>query len=232
MKTLRLAHRGDWRAATENSLAAMQAAVVVPGCDGLEFDVRSSFDDVPVLLHDATLARVQRVPLSCSTLTAAQLAVHGVPALGEVLAAIGCDPFLDVELKEPVKGAIDALELERGRTDDNGQPELRNAVVSSFDAPVLGWLRALRPTWPRWLNSYDLAPASVTMATDLGCTAISVEWHAIDGDGVARATAAGLGVVAWTVREAADFERLEQLGLLAICAEGAALDGPPSAAVE
>jgi glycerophosphoryl diester phosphodiesterase len=224
MTTLRLAHRGDWRIAPENSLAAMQAALQVPGCDGLEFDIRSSFDDVPVLLHDATLARVQRVPLACSTLTAAQLAEHGVPTLGEVLAAVGCDPFLDVELKEPVKGAIDALELERGRTDDAGKPELRNAVVSSFDAPVLGWLRALRPTWPRWLNAYDLTPATVARAAELGCAAVSVEWHGIDGDGVARASGAGLDVVAWTVRERADYERLAALGLAAICVEAAALD--------
>ncbi|HEY8238889.1 MAG TPA: glycerophosphodiester phosphodiesterase [Candidatus Limnocylindrales bacterium] len=225
MTTLRLAHRGDWRIAPENSLAAMQAALTVPGCDGLEFDIRSSFDNVPVLLHDATLARVQRVPLSCSTLTAVQLAEHGVPTLGEVLAAVGCDPFLDVELKEPVKGAIDALELERGGNDDKGQPELKNAVVSSFDAPVLGWLRSLRPTWPRWLNAYDLSPSTIATATDLGCTAISVEWHGLDADGVARATDSGLGVAAWTVREPADYLRLEAMGLLAVCAEAAALEG-------
>ncbi len=225
MGTLRLAHRGDWRVAPENSLAAMQAAIKVPGCDGLEFDVRSSFDDVAVLLHDATLARVQRVPLSCSTLTAAQLAQHGVPTLVDVLAAIGCDPFIDVELKEPVKGAIDALELERGRTDDGGQPELRNAVMSSFDAPVLGWLRAQRPTWPRWLNAYDLSPSTVATATDLGCAAVSVEWHEIDAVGVARAREAGIEVAAWTVRGLEDYERLAALGLAAICVEADALVG-------
>ena len=223
--TLRLAHRGDWRAAPENSLAAVQAAAVLPGCDGLEFDVRSSFDSVAVLLHDATLARVQRVPLACSTLTAAQLAEHGVATLAEVLAAIGCDPFLDVELKEPVKSAIDSLELERGRTDDAGQPELRNAVVSSFEAPILGWLRALRPTWPRWLNARDLSAATVDRAAELGCAAISCEYHGIDADGIGRASEAGLAVAAWTVRSKADYDRLAALGVMAICAEAEALDG-------
>ena len=225
MTTLRLAHRGDWRVAPENSLAAMEAALKSPKCDGLEFDVRSSFDSVPVLLHDETLARVQRVPLTCSTLTAAQLAEHGVPTLGEVLGKIGCDPFLDVEMKEPAQGAIDALELERGRTDDDGVPELRNAVLSSFGAPILGWLRAMRPTWPRWLNAYDLSDGTIELATSLGCTAISASWQAIDADGVARANDAGLAVAAWTVRELDDYLRLEALGLVAICVEAAALDG-------
>ncbi|HJP88360.1 MAG TPA: glycerophosphodiester phosphodiesterase [Candidatus Limnocylindrales bacterium] len=225
MATLRLAHRGDWRAVPENSLAAMRAALAIPGCDGLEFDVRSSFDSVAVLLHDATLARIQKVPLSCSTLTAAQLAEHGIPTLGEVLKTIGCDPFLDVELKEPVQGAIDALELERGRIEDDGRAVLRNAALSSFDAPILAWLRVQRPDWLRWLNAYDLSPETIELATSLGCEAISAEHRGIDEAGVARAADAGLKVASWTVRELSDYRRLEALGVTAICVEAAALDG-------
>src|SRR5215213_1358764 len=99
--TLRLAHRGDWRVAPENTLPAIEAALRIPACDGLEFDLRCSVDGVPVLLHDADLRRVQSVPLACSTLTVSELAEHGIPTLAEVLAAVGCDPFLDIELKEP-----------------------------------------------------------------------------------------------------------------------------------
>jgi glycerophosphoryl diester phosphodiesterase len=223
--TLRLAHRGDWRAAAENSLAAMQAAIRIPGCDGLEFDIRASADGVPVLLHDATLARVQRVPAACVTLTAAELAGYEIPTLGEVLQAVGCDPFLDVELKEPVQRAIDVLELERGRIDDNGKPVLRNAVVSSFQPEILRWLAEQRPTWPRWLNAYDMSARTIATATDLGCAAIAAEWHSVDGDGVDRAAAAGLGVATWTVRDLVDCGRLAALGLVAICVEANALAG-------
>lgn len=225
MAPLRLAHRGDRRAAPENSLAAMEAAVRISGCDGLEFDVRASADGVPVLLHDATLARVQRVLAACVTLTAAELAAHGVPALGDVLRAVGCDPFLDVELKEPVQRAIDVLELERGRLDDDGKPGLRDAAISSFDPGILRWLADERPTWPRWLNAYDMSPRTIATAADLGCSAISVEWHAVDADGVDRAAASGLDVATWTVRDLAQYERLAAHGLVAICAEATALDG-------
>lgn len=225
MTTLRLAHRGDWRVAPENSLAAIEAALRVPLCDGLEFDVRVSADGVPVLLHDESLARVQKIPARCVTLTAAELALHGVPTLGQVLAVTDCEFFLDVELKEPVQGAIDALELERGRTGDDGGPTLRNAVLSAFEPETLRWLAERRPTWPRWLNAYDLSPRIIEIATELGCAAISAEWHAIDSAAVARAADAGLGVASWTVRDADDYRRLEALGLTAICAEAAALDG-------
>jgi len=223
--TLRLAHRGDWRGAPENSLAAMEAALQVPGCDGLEFDVRASADGVAVLLHDATLARVQGVPAACATLDAADLRIHLVPTLTEVLQGVGCDPFLDVELKERVHRAIDVLELERGRIDDDGRPTLRNAVVSAFEPDTLRWLAAERPTWPRWLNAYDLSPRTIQLAADLGCTAISAEWHGVDADGVARAGAADLDVASWTVRDPAVFDRFAGLGLVAVCVEGAALDG-------
>jgi glycerophosphoryl diester phosphodiesterase len=224
-RPLRLAHRGDWRGAPENSLGAMLAALEIPGCDGLEFDLRNSADRVPVLLHDADLARVQKVPLSCATLTAEELAGHGIPTFGDVLDAVDCDVFLDVELKERVDAAIDLLELERGRVRDDGRPELRSAVVSSFEPEILSWLGETRPSWARWLNAYDLSPKTLGVAKELGCEAISVEWHAIDEVSLGRARDAGLGVGAWTVREAANYERLASLGLRAICAEASALDG-------
>jgi glycerophosphoryl diester phosphodiesterase len=223
--TLRLAHRGDWRAAPENSLAAMRAALAIPGCDGLEFDVRCSADGVAVLLHDESLARVQNVPMACSMLTAAQLAEHDIPTLGGILAAVGCDPFLDVELKEPAQGAIDALELERGRIDDEGRPAIRNAALSSFQRSILEWLRDQRPTWARWLNAYDLSPDTIALGSALGCEAISAEWRSIDEAGIGRAADAGLKVASWTVRSLDDYRRLEALGVMGICVEAAALDG-------
>ncbi len=222
---LRLAHRGDWRVAPENSLAAMQAALRVPSCDGLEFDIRASSDGVPILLHDPTLLRVQGVDAVPSSLTAAECARYGISSLGEVLAAVGCDPFLDVELKERVPGAIDVLELERGRVRDDGRPELRTAVVSSFDAGVLEWLASERPSWPRWLNAIALTDGAIALAQRLGCAAISAGWRDIDEGSVQRSHDAGLDVVAWTVTDPADYRRLAALGMAAICVESAALDG-------
>jgi glycerophosphoryl diester phosphodiesterase len=163
------------------------------------------------------------VSAACVTLTAAELATHGVPTLVEVLSAIDCEFFLDVELKEPVERALDALEIERGRNDEG--PPLRNTALSSFDPDILGWLADERPSWPRWLNALDLAPATVARATELGCSTISAWWPGIDAAGVARATDAGLDVAAWTVRELDDYRRLEALGVTAICVEAAALDG-------
>lgn len=231
---LRLAHRGDWRAAPENSLAAMRAALANPACDGIEFDVRGSREGIPILLHDETLERVQGRRGRPEELSIEELAATGIPTLAEVLEAAGSRPFLDVELKgEPVPSVVPILEAARGETRGAARAEWRSAthgaglsrtVVSSFEAETLAWLHGLRPSWPCWLNTEDLSPATVALAVDLGCRGVSVDWRAIEPAGMARATEAGLAVAAWTVRRRATATRLERLGVVAICVEGASLD--------
>jgi glycerophosphoryl diester phosphodiesterase len=109
--------------------------------------------------------------------------------------------------------------------DDDGRPTLRDAVVSSFDVEILRSIAAEKPTWPRWLNAIDLFPPTIELARELGCEAISCDHRRIDEAGIARAKDAGVGVAAWTVRSSEDYDRLASLGVVAICAEAAALDG-------
>ena len=216
---LRLAHRGDWRRAPENTLAAFLAAIAVPGCDGFEFDVRASADGVAVVIHDETLERVQGVTARVDELSAEALEGHGVPSLADVLAAVPRRALLDVELKlYPGRGAVDALTAGRG-------PGLERAVISSFERDPLERVGRLAPSWPRWLNAMDLSEATIGLALDLGCRGVSVDWRAIDPKSVARVRAAELDLAAWTVRNRPTYGRLERLGVNAICAEGPALDG-------
>ncbi len=217
--TLRLAHRGDWRVAPENTLAAFRAALDRPACDGLEFDVRLSGDGVPVVCHDATLERVQGRPDRVDALSAEALSRFDVPTLADVLEVAGRRAFLDVELKvETGLALVEMLAAGRG-------PELHNAVVSSFEPAALEGVARRAPAWPRWLNVEALDGPAVADATALGCRGIAAEWHSVDDDSVARAASAGLEVAAWTVRRRQTFDRLAELGVAAVCVEAAALDG-------
>ena len=218
-RTLRLAHRGDHRRHPENSLAALVAALEVPGCDGVEFDVRASRDGVPVVIHDATLARVQGRPEAVGQLTAAELEIVGVPSLEAVLAAVPHRAFLDVEIKESFgRTLIEVLAAGRG-------PDLHNAVVSGFDPRAVARVRGLAPSWRCWLNSDTLGPETIRAANDLGCAGVAVEWHALDADAATAARAAGLDLAAWTVTQRAARARLVKLNVVAMCVEGAALEG-------
>jgi len=220
---LRLAHRGDWRVAPENTLRALGAAIRIPGCDGVEFDVRLSRDAVPVLLHDETLARVQRRPERVDRVGARDLDRLGVPRLADVLAALP-GAWMDIELKGD-HGAATAAVLRAARGDAPA-----DAVVSSFEARTIAAMRDRLPGWGRWLGALDMTPDTLSLARDLGCRGISVAWDTITPASLRRATDAGLEVAAWTVRRRATFDRLGRLGVVACCVEAAALDGDPSTA--
>jgi glycerophosphoryl diester phosphodiesterase len=216
---LRLAHRGDWRRAPENTLAAFRAALAVPSCDGLEFDVRVATDGVPVVCHDATLERVQGRPERVDALDSVALGRLGVPALAEVLAVAGRRAFLDIELKvDPGPRIVDILAAGRG-------PGLVRAVVSSFQLETLEAMARRASHWPRWLNTRTFDASVVADAVEAGCRGVSVEWRALDRGSVRLAQAAGLEVAAWTVRRRPTFDRLARLGVVAVCVEGAVLDG-------
>jgi glycerophosphoryl diester phosphodiesterase len=218
-RALRLAHRGDWRRAPENSLAAFASALAVPGCDGLEFDVRAARDGVPVCYHDDTLTRVHGVDRRVDELTADELEAFGIPTLEAALQAIPRRAFLDVELKgDPGRPAFEALVAGRGAG-------LQRAVVSSFEPGTLERIGGYAPAWPRWLNAHDASPATIATARELRCRGISVEWHALDERAVARGRGAGLELAAWTVRRRPTYRRLERIGVGAICVEAKALDG-------
>jgi len=216
---LRLAHRGDWRRGPENSLAAFHAALAVPGCDGLEFDVRISRDDVAVCYHDDTLKRVHAIDRRVADLTADELETAGVPTLQTVLEQIPRRAFLDIELKvDPTRSTFATLVGGWG-------PGLERAVVSSFDPVALRRMAGWAPTWALWLNARNADPATIELASDVGCRGMAIEWHALDGRSVARCRDAGMEVAGWTVRRRPTFRRLERIGVTAVCVEGAALDG-------
>jgi glycerophosphoryl diester phosphodiesterase len=67
-----LGHRGASALTPENTLAAF-ARAIGDGADGIEFDVRLSRDQVPVVIHDETLRRTARIDRLVSALTAAEL---------------------------------------------------------------------------------------------------------------------------------------------------------------
>ena len=214
-RPLLLAHRGDHRHAPENSLAAFRAAVDA-GCDGAELDVRRSRDGIAVVLHDATLDRVQGVPDAVARRTAAELATHGVPTLTTALEAVPAAFLMDVELKETaaVDAAIEAIEAVRG-------PTAANVVLSSFGRAALARLADRRPAWPRWLISNS--PGAVAVAAGLGCAATALRVDALDERVVESAHGQGLLVVGWTIRDVATRDRVASLGVDWVCVEGRAL---------
>jgi glycerophosphoryl diester phosphodiesterase len=216
-----LAHRGAHRHVPENGLAAFRAALALPGCAGLEFDVRHAADGTPIVLHDESLARVQGIDRPAAQLTIDELATHGVPTLAALLALCPPSAFLDMELKEaPSARTLAPLRVARAAPDGS----LARAVLSGFDPDHLRAARALQPGWPCWLNvEVRLGVAEIEAAREAGCSGISADWRLISPATAAAVRAAGLVLAAWTVRRRPTLARLARLGVVAVCAEGRVL---------
>ncbi|MFI8183965.1 glycerophosphodiester phosphodiesterase family protein [Actinacidiphila glaucinigra] len=71
-KILTVAHRGQWRDAPENSLAAFRAAYD-DGAEIIETDIQLTKDGVPVLMHDTTVDRTTNGTGAVAGMTLAQI---------------------------------------------------------------------------------------------------------------------------------------------------------------
>jgi glycerophosphoryl diester phosphodiesterase len=93
-----LAHRGYHAGAPENSMAAFAAAIAL-GVDGVETDVRSSRDGLPVIIHDRVTPRKRAV----ADLTRREIEDdigHPVPVLPEIFDAFP-NVLWNIEIKTP-----------------------------------------------------------------------------------------------------------------------------------
>jgi len=102
-RTVIVAHRGerDGQRIIENTLAAFDP-VVAAGVGAIEFDIRYTRDDEPVVHHDATLARTFGIDTAIADLSWAELQhqAPAVPHLNTMVARYARRVGLMIELKE------------------------------------------------------------------------------------------------------------------------------------
>lgn len=222
-----VAHRGlHDRAAgrVENTLSAVRAAA--DRGFAIEIDMQLSADGQAVVFHDETLDRLtaERGPVRART--AAELAripVAGgggdaIPTLGDVLAAVVGRAPLVIEIKD-----------QGGRLSTEGVGPLEAAVVRaladyrgpvavmSFNPASMAEAARLAPALPRGLVACaadgwdeDLPPARLAALARLeefeavGAAFASYRWRDLPTPETARLRAAGVPVISWTLRSAAD----------------------------
>jgi len=147
-----IAHRGASGYAPENTLTAFHKAIEL-GCQMIELDVRLSADEVPVVIHDGTLARTAGDSRRVSQLTIKQLrqldagswfapecAAERIPTLAEALAAIPETVTVNIELKPNGPGQIHRLAEQVSAVIAEQRVE-RRVLCSSFAHKVLWALR-------------------------------------------------------------------------------------------
>jgi glycerophosphoryl diester phosphodiesterase len=241
-----IAHRGAGRLAPENTLAAFQVGLD-HGFQMIEFDVQITADQIPVLMHDATLERTTNGQGPVWAATAGQIghldagrwhsaAFEGeaVPTLAQVAQWMQLHGVLaNLEIK-PAQG----LETQTGKQVASVAARLWSEVIppllSSFSVAALEAAKAVAPGLPRALLA-DVsrwtaaeAPFEAILRTALGLSAVAIviQHAGLDADRIAAAHSAGLRVLTYTLNDAARAQALLSMGLDGVITDAVDCLGP------
>lgn len=224
-----LAHRGFSLEGLENTMPAFQAAVEL-GYRYLETDVHATRDGVLVAFHDETLDRVcdrtGRIPeMSWREVSRARIGqgATGVPQLEEVL---GTWPEVRVNIDIKSKGAVLPLVrvIERTRAHDrvcvaSFSDQRRSEALMRLSRPVVtsaGQTTAARFRAAAALPPLVRPPVVARVMRGVHGLQVPVRHAGVDvvtPTTIAAAHEVGAFVHVWTINEAAEMERLLDLGV-------------------
>jgi glycerophosphoryl diester phosphodiesterase len=181
--------------------------------DGVELDIHATRDGGIVVHHDPDLPGLGPIA-QLSLAEARQVGIRNgerLPLLAEVLELVG-DRDIWVEVKTLPQGFDQQL---LSVLDSGPAPE--RYAIHSFDHRIVHRLGRARPGLRRGilLSAYLCDPVSVMLS--VGATTLWQEWHLIDQDLVNRMHDAACSIVAWTVNEIGDLERLARFGVDGLC---------------
>ena len=207
-----IAHRGASGYEYENSRAAFRRAVLLDA-DGIELDVHSTRDGGMVVHHDPDIPGVG--PIAQLSLAEARNARirngEPLPLLTEILELVGAREVW-VEVKS-LPAAYDQQLLDVL----DGGPAPERYAVHSFDHRIVDRLGEARPSLRRGilLSAYLKDPVSVMRA--VGATTLWQEWQLVDQDLVNQIHDSGGEIIAWTVNELGDLDRMVRVGVDGLC---------------
>jgi glycerophosphoryl diester phosphodiesterase len=211
-----IAHRGasgDW---PENTLLAFQKALA-GGAQWLELDVHLSADEKLVVIHDESLERTTNGSGQVARQTFAQLRQldaglgEKIPLLEEVLDLAAGRAKINIELKGlgTAKPVVDLL----GKYFADGRLQETEILASSLNEKELRKLSGLLPQVPRALVAEDMRQEVWELTTALDCWSLHQDKDCIDQHLVAEARARNIRLLAYTVNERQEFQRLRDLGI-------------------
>jgi len=221
-----IAHRGAGLLAPENTLAAMRLGAS-HGYRMFECDAKLSQDDVPFLLHDATLERTTTGHGTAGDLPWQALAQldagrwHSPGYAGEALPALEdvvryCQEqqlLLNIEIKPTPGTERHTGEVVAAAAATWLQGAAVPPLLTSFQPEALQGARDAAPQLPRGLLLHQLWPDWDRIALELGCVAVVCHYPLWDATSHAKARDAGLRTLSYTVNQPEVAQRLLALGV-------------------
>lgn len=229
---LTIAHRGDPRAAPENTLPAFTAAIA-SGADVLELDLQMTVDENAVIFHDEVLERTTNGsgPIAERTLAELQSLDAGswygsawagtrIPTFQQFLPLLqGSDARALIELKgvwTPAALRPIIAGIYRYGVQDR-------VVLASFEVPTLLELWREAPSLPRAIAVRRLPDDPVAFAAVVGATTVvtSLRSFTVDPEAAQSLRAAGLTVIVYTLNRGDLWQQAVDLGV-----DGVVTDSP------
>ncbi len=207
-----IAHRGASGYEYENSRAAFRRAVMLDA-DGVELDVHATRDGAIVVHHDLEIPGFGPISL-LSREEARQVRIRNgepLPLLTEVLGLVG-----NRDVYVEVKSLPSAYDQELLRALDQG-PAPERYSVHSFDHRIVRRLGVSRPDLRRGILLSAYLDDPVAAMRGVGASTLWQEWQQVDQELVNRVHDAGFTLIAWTVNEIGDMERMARLGVDGLC---------------
>jgi glycerophosphoryl diester phosphodiesterase len=207
-----IAHRGASGYEYENSRAAFRRAIMLDA-DGVELDVHATSDGAIVVHHDAEIPGFGPIA-QLSRTEARQVRIRNgepLPLLSEILELVGDrDVYVEVKSLPEVHDEELLAVLARG-------PAPARYSVHSFDHRIVRRLGSCRPEVRRGILLSAYLDDPVAVMRGVGATTLWQEWQQVDRDLVNRVHEAGFSIIAWTVNEIGDLERMARLGVDGLC---------------
>jgi glycerophosphoryl diester phosphodiesterase len=207
-----IAHRGASGYEYENSRAAFRRAVTLD-TDGIELDVHSTRDGGIVVHHDPDIPGVGPIA-QLSLAEARKTRIRNgepLPLLTEILELVG-----PREVWIEVKSLPAAYDQQLLDVLDGG-PAPERYAVHSFDHRIVDRLGEVRPSLRRGILLSAYLKDTVSVMRTVGATTLWQEWQLIDQDLVNQIHDSGCELIAWTVNELEDLDRMVRLGVDGLC---------------
>jgi glycerophosphoryl diester phosphodiesterase len=225
-----VAHRGYSAVAPENTLPAL-AAGALAGATLIEFDVRTTADGVPVVIHDRTVDRTTGGTGNVWDLTEAEIraldagswfspgyAGTRVPLLSEVLEVLA-EAALLLEIKPPA--TLEQVKVIIEMVADRGL--LDRTVVQSFDPSVIRLVREAAPDVRRGLLRLRFEADTVDLARELGVVYCNPPVVDVLDDPVTVAAlhSSDVAIMPWTANDMSQWPALVGAGVAGLISDRA-----------
>ncbi len=226
-----IAHRGFSSIAPENTLAAFELAIARKA-NSIEFDIQLSADSVPVIFHDSTLDRITGVSGKVREQNLSQLQTlnagkwfgdefsdEKIPTLKEALGILkNVDKFLYFDVKPHCEWSDAEVADFVNTLNERGIKE--KCVITSFSDKFLEQVRRVDGDLAigQIVANLEAYKTQLSQAVANRDNLISSQYRVLLSNPalIQASRSQGVDIVAWTVDDRADMQKLIDLGITRI----------------